>query len=346
MKNPESIPKFVIPAGLLATFCIGVGCLWDTVIHIQSGHTFFAPAHLFIIASVFLFALSGGMALYLTRNNSNPVSHGHLKTIAWGGATTFLAISIVDEAWHLLFGFDTSGWSPPHLLFWGGALIELFGLLMLERWTSGEYCYPNKKKIRVPQILIAASIFSVLLFLFLEFDVSHSHIAKIIPWFTYPTLTTLTFVSGAILVRRIVGKPFLTTIAAVTAWIFFWGTGTILEHAYQFEFVEPPFLIFLPALFLDLWPAIPRQENHSRFRKEFIVATIKASAVTYWMIIGWASLITHLPQQLSSTLSMWIVGFFAIVPCISLLSGYFTLHIAKYITYLEALAYRSTTSRS
>ncbi len=341
MLSDKRISRFIITGGLAAVACIGIGSLWDTMIHITMGHTLLAPAHLFIIASAFFFTLSGFTALFLMRR-ADQIARAHLKTVMRGGLTLFIALVVVDEIWHLLFGLDTSGWSPPHLLFWAGALMELFGLLMLERWLSTKNdTSTRQKKIRVSQLLLAASVLTILLFLFLEFDVPHSRIERFIPGYTYPVVGTTIFVTGILVVGRAVRGSFLVTAAAIIAWLFFWLTGSTIEFLSSFSFVEPPFPIFIPALIYGVWSKFVWKDKTPIRLSQFIYAAIPLSLVCYWAMVGWAANVTQLPQQISGLPSDWILWCATFIVPILLIAAFIAWRIAKHITYLEELSQES-----
>jgi hypothetical protein len=108
--------RSVVHGGLVATVFITVGSLWDTLIHMTQGHWLLAPAHLVILAATVLFTACGGAALGFRRRTDATIRRA-LTVVVAGSVVVVVSLTVFDELWHVFFGLDTTGWSPPHLLF-------------------------------------------------------------------------------------------------------------------------------------------------------------------------------------------------------------------------------------
>jgi hypothetical protein len=315
--------RYVVHGGLVATACISIGSLWDTLIHITQGHWLLAPAHLVIIAATVLFTACGGAGLFYMRR-ADALTRRALTMVWAGGMLVVVSLVVIDEIWHVFFGLDTTGWSPPHLLFWLGMLIELFGLVLLSRlmqragspqraswWPPGEL------------LLSCAAILVILLFNLLEYDVPASMgIADERPPFTYPVVGTLLFVAGMLVVRAALQPPLAVTLAAAIAWLFFGLTGVVIEVLSGIAYVVLPFPIMIPALALDGWMALIWRHHIPLRRSAFLGAALAVGAVCYWSMIGWAAYVMALPHQLSGTPLDWLRWFVVFIPALSCLAGY------------------------
>jgi len=320
----------MVHGGIIATALISMGALWDTLIHITRGHWLLAPAHLVIIAATLIFTACGGAVRFFMRRADVAIRRS-LNMVFSGSALVFVSLTVLDEIWHVFFGFDTTGWSPPHLLFWLGMLVELFGLVLLCQILS---------QIRAPLaspgapqgelLLVCAAVLVILLFNFLEYDVPASAvIADERPPFTYPVLGTFLFVTGLLVVMEAIKRPFTVTMSAAIAWLFFGMTGVMIEQLSGISYVVFPFPIVIPALALDGWIVVVRHGKPPRRYTEFLVAALFVGGVCYWSMIGWAAYVVALPHQLSGTPAEWIGWFFLFIPALSLVAGYSVWQLAQ-----------------
>jgi hypothetical protein len=104
--------RSVVHGGLVATVFITVGSLWDTLIHITQGHWLLAPPHLVIMAATVLFTACGGAALGFLRRTEATIRRA-LTVVVAGSGVVVVSLTVLDELWHVFFGLDTTGWSPP-----------------------------------------------------------------------------------------------------------------------------------------------------------------------------------------------------------------------------------------
>jgi hypothetical protein len=322
--------RYVVYGGIVATVCISIGSLWDTLIHITRGHWLMAPAHLVIIAATALYTASGGAGLYCMRH-ADAVTRRALTMVVAGSMLVVVSLVVIDEVWHVFFGLDTTGWSPPHLLFWLGMLIELCGLVLLSRlmlrasaprpaswWPQGEL------------LLSCAAILVILLFNMLEYDVPASAgIADERPPFTYPVVGTWLFVTGLLVVRAALPSPFAVTLAAALAWLFFGLTGVAIEALSGVAFVVFPFPLVIPALALDSWMVVIWRQHIALRRAAFLAAALVVGTVCYWSMIGWAAYVMALPHQLAGTPLDWIRWFILFIPALSCVAGYTAWQLAR-----------------
>ncbi len=322
MKEVAAV-RYVVRGGIAATALVSIGSLWDTLIHITRGHWLLAPAHLVILAATVLFTVCGGAALVFMRR-ANATTRRSLKIVLAGSVLVVVSLTIFDELWHVFFGLDTTGWSPPHLLFWLGMLIELFGLVLLSRIVAGARAPLSDSSRHHGELLfLCAAILVILLFNFLEYDVPASaDIAEERPPFTYPVAGTFLFVTGLLVVMAAIAQPFAVTIAAAIAWLFFGMTGLMIGQFSGFSYVVFPFPIVIPALALDSWIVVMRRKKIPRLCSEFLYASLVVGAVCYGSMIVWAAYIMTLPHQLSGDALDWIRWFFMFIPALSLLAGY------------------------
>lgn len=322
MKEVAAV-RYVVHGGIVASIFITIGSLWDTLIHITRGHWLLAPAHLVIIAATFLFAACGGAALFFMRR-ADATMRRSLKIVFAGSVLVFVSLVIIDEIWHLFFGLDTTGWSPPHLLFWLGMLIEMFGLVMLSRGIQRSRSPLSDSLWHQGELrLVCAAILVILLFNFLEYDVPASAvIADERPPFTYPVVGTFLFSLGLLVLMAAMQQTFAVTISAAIAWLFFGMTGRMIEQLSGVSFVVFPFPIVIPALALDSWVAAIWRNRIPRLCSEFLYASLVIGAVCYWSMIAWAAYVMGLPHQLSGNPLDWIRWFFMYIPALSLLAGY------------------------
>jgi hypothetical protein len=322
--------RAVVYGGIAATVCISIGSLWDTLTHITRGHWLLAPAHLVIIAATALFTGCGGTALGLMRR-ADETTRRALHVVVAGSVLVVVSLTVLDELWHIWFGLDTTGWSPPHLLFWLGMLTELFGLVLLSR-----HCRPARARQaswfgpRGELILICAAILVILLFNLLEYDVPASAgIADERPPFTYPVVGTFLFVIGLLVVRATLQQPWAVTVAAALAWLFFGGTGVLIEQVSGVSYVVLPFPLVIPALALDGWTAVGWHRPVARRCTEFLSAALVVGTVCYWSMTGWAASIMALPHQLSGTPVDWIQWFALLNLPLSCAAGYSAWQLAR-----------------
>jgi hypothetical protein len=322
--------RYVVHGGLVATVFISVGSLWDTLTHITRGHWLLAPAHLVIIAATMLFTACGGVALFFMRH-TDEITHRSLTVVFAGSVVVVVSLTVLDELWHVFFGLDTTGWSPPHLLFWVGMLVELFGLVLLSR------CLPPASA-RLPAswrpggklMMSCAAILVILLFIFLEYDVPASAgIADERPPFTYPVVGTFLFVTGLLVVMAAMQRIFAVTIAATSAWLFFGLTGVVIQQVSGVAYVVFPFPLVIPALALDSWMFVIWRKPLPLRGAAFLSAALVVGAVCYWSMIGWAAYVMALPHQLSGTLLDWIWWFVMFIPALSSVAGCLAWHVAK-----------------
>jgi hypothetical protein len=260
--------------------------------------------------------------LFFMRRANDPTRCA-LKIVFAGSGLVVISLTIFDELWHVFFGFDTTGWSPPHLTFWFGMLIELFGLVMLSRIIPRASAQlPSAVGHHGELLLICAAILVILLFNFLEYDVPASaDIADERPPFTYPVLGTFLFVTGLLVVMAAIKRTFAVTICAAIAWLFFGMTGWIIEQVSGVSYVVFPFPIVIPALALDSWLVVIGRNKIPRLCSEFLYASLVVSVVCYWSMIAWAAYIMALPHQLSGNPLDWIRWFFMYIPALALVAG-------------------------
>jgi hypothetical protein len=322
--------RAVVYGGLAATVCISIGSLWDTLTHITRGHWLLAPAHLVIMAATALFTLCGGAALGVMRR-ADARTRRALRVVVAGSVLVVVSLTVLDELWHLWFGLDTTGWSPPHLLFWLGMLTELFGLLLLSRPSlpagARQASWWGRRGER---FLICAAILVILLFILLEYDVPASAgIADERPPFTYPVVGTFLWVIGLLVVRAALRPPWAATRAAALAWLFFGGTGVLIEQVSGVSYVVLPFPMVIPALALDGWMAVGWHRPASRRGTGFLAAALVVGTIGYWSMIGWAACIMALPHQLSGTPVDWLQWFILLNLPLSCAAGYSAWQLAQ-----------------
>ncbi|MBI3330107.1 MAG: hypothetical protein HYZ81_25795 [Nitrospinae bacterium] len=321
---------YVVRSGIVATVFISIGSLWDTLIHITRGHWLLAPAHLVILTAALLFTVGGGAALFFMRRVDDTTCRA-LRVVVAGSVLVLVSLTVLDEVWHVFFGLDTTGWSPPHLLFWLGMLIELFGLVVLSRISlRGNARRPSSFWPQGELILICAAILVILLFNCLEYDVpAAAVIADERPPFTYTVAGTFLFMTGLLVVMAAIMQPWTVTIAAVIAWLFFGMTGVVIELLSGVSYVVFPFPIVIPALALDLWIVIVWRNQIPLRCHAFLSAALVVGAVCYWSMIAWAAYVMGLPHQLSGTSLDWIRWFFMFIPALSFLAGYSAWQLAS-----------------
>ncbi|MBI1888855.1 MAG: hypothetical protein HYS15_02905 [Candidatus Spechtbacteria bacterium] len=317
----KAIMSMVVDAGILGTACIAIGSLWDTFVHIVRQHSLLEPAHLFIIAAAFLYSVGAGLALLAVRK-----SEGKIKRCLWcvftGGTTVFVSIVIFDEIWHIFFGLETSGWSPPHLLFWIGILVELWGLVMLAQHMG------SKGRL----LLISAAMISILMFLLLQYDVpAAAGLAQSTPGFTYPVTGTAILVTGLMLLRVLIDRSLVISVAAIVAWLFFWLTGRSIEALTNTDFLVMPFPVITQAVVIDWWFSSIAKTARRRSLPWLFGGALFVSAVSYWSIVAWAGQVTQLPHQLSGGILQWMIWFWMLVPATSLISGLLVWRLSSYM---------------
>jgi hypothetical protein len=150
----------------------------------------------------------------------------------------------------------------------------------------------------------------ILLFNVLEYDVPASAgIADERPPFTYPVVGTFLFVTGLLVVMATAQQPWAVTIAAAMAWLFFGGTGVLIEQVSGVAYVVLPFPLVIPALALDGWMAVVWHQPISRRCTGFLSAARVLGTICSWSMIGWAAYIMALPHQLSGTPVDWLQWF-------------------------------------
>jgi len=272
----------------------------------------------------------GGTVLFFMRR-ADDTTRRSLKMVFAGSVLVVVSLVVLDEIWHVFFGLDTTGWSPPHLLFWLGMLIELFGLVMLSRIISRSRApLPSSFWYHGELILICAAILVILLFNFLEYDVPASAgIADERPPFTYPVLGTFLFVMGLLVVRAALQPPLAVTLAAALAWLFFGLTGVVIEALSGVAYVVFPFPLVIPALALDSWMVVIWRQHIPVRCAAFLAAALVVGTVCYWSMIGWAAYVMVLPHQLAGTPLDWLRWFVLFIPALSCVAGYTAWQVAR-----------------
>lgn len=326
----DTIVRMVIDGGILATFLIVIGSLLDTPVHIFREHSIWESAHLFIIASAFVYSMGGGFAFVALSRVEGEIKRC-LFYVFLGGTTIFVALVIFDELWHIFFGLDENAWTPPHLMFWAGVLIELWGLLLLSRYVARGKTFRQSFLATQGRLLsITAGVVCILLFLIYEFDIpAAAGLADDIPGFAYPGAGTLVFVTGLMVIRIMIDRPFFLLAASTIGWFFFWLTGTTIEVIWGASFILMPFPIMVQALTIDLLFLGVLKGTRKQCLWRLILGMFIASVVSYWSMVGWASEVTKLPQQLQGGLFQWITWFWMLAPGLSLVPSLIVWRLEK-----------------
>jgi hypothetical protein len=144
-----------------------------------------------------------------------------------------------------------------------------------------------------------------------------------------PVLGTFLFVARLLVIMATLQQPFAVTIAAAIAWLFFGGTGVLIEQVSGVSYVVLPFPIVIPALALDAWIAVVGHRHLARRHTGFLSAALVVGTVCYWSMIVWAASVMALPHQLSGTLLDWIRWFALFIPALSIAAGYSAWQLAR-----------------
>jgi hypothetical protein len=321
--------KNIIPVGILAALLYAIGGPWDQMIHVRQGHTLLATPHLIIGGGLSLYIFSGILALFILRDPR--ISYGErnaLKLIMLGAAALPIGL-IIDELWHKIFGVDMTAWSPPHVAIFFGMVSALLGLALLEanrKERSGWFSWSSMRLI-----FFFASIFFVVLFFFIDFDVpGMAYITQTRPEFSYVGALTGVLTFLFLLTLASTRRPGAATLATLVAWGYYTGMGLALG-VIDFRGVDPhrilpPFPIVVTAIMFDLFTfallgkrGLPPLFN-ARFLYGLLIMAITIAPVCYFSIFIWAELYTELPQQLMERGEHWLVWLLA-TPAIALVSS-------------------------
>ncbi len=309
----------------MAAALMTIGGLWDASIHVAFQHTIFALAHLTVGAAILLFGICGGLAWFKLRDAGGEVSR-YVRVVFWSGIAAVVTVFVIDEAWHFLVSFDQTAWSPPHLVFWGTMLVELFGLAMLSLIHAQDTPFGFSWDL----LFICSALLVILLFNLLEYDVPRASDGTALrPGFTYPLVGSFTVTIAVVSIAMIMRRPFGATLSACIAWVFFGVTGTVIEELLGFYYVVWPFPITIPALIADGWYLFHWKTRIPQGMPAFLAASFVVASLCYWAMVGWAVFVTQLPHQLPGTFQQWLQWYALLVPASALLAGSATWHIAR-----------------
>lgn len=107
----------------------GIGVYWDIAFHIEVGRDkLFSAPHNAILAGMTLVGASALLAAGYGRGN--PAIRKAAGLTLSGVVIQIVALAVVDDWWHRVYGLDVTLWSPPHLLTLFAAFVALFGFLL------------------------------------------------------------------------------------------------------------------------------------------------------------------------------------------------------------------------
>jgi hypothetical protein len=129
-----------------------VGVYWDIAWHIEVGRDkLFSAPHIAILAGIGFVGVSAILAL--SYGERNPAIKRSATLVLLGVAIQVVALAVVDDWWHRVYGIDATLWSPPHLLTLFAASVALFGFLLGAVYGSASV--PRSKSIAVLGIGLA-----------------------------------------------------------------------------------------------------------------------------------------------------------------------------------------------
>lgn len=136
----SALPVTLAVVGLLLAMWAGV---WDIGYHIDYGRDrgpLGNPAHLPLLLGLFLTFAGGVLAIGLADQDDAtpawvPIGGGRrapLGGVLLAGCMAFgMAALALDDVWHRIFGQDVTLWSPTHLIYLGGGVLTVIGMLVL-----------------------------------------------------------------------------------------------------------------------------------------------------------------------------------------------------------------------
>lgn len=304
--------RVIVPLGILGVGLFFGGGQWDTLIHLHSGHTPFALAHIVISTGLLMLVLTAPASVLALRDAEfSGVQRRALAIIVAGGCTIPFGFGW-DELWHILYGGerDMTAWTAPHLFLLFGAASAVFGLTVftLERKTQQYPRWLAQGELWPP--FFAAATFFIASFTLNDFVApGMAHIAETRPGFSYPLAGTGLTVFLTFLMACTTRRVWLTTSAACGAWVVWVGTGLLigtvnLEGGILHLF--PPFPFFVPAAVFDLWLFLSKERQSGAFTFWTLLGAISAAGtMCYWGSVLWVQFYTKLPQSLSGDPANW-----------------------------------------
>lgn len=330
--------KIIVLVGLLAIVLGMTGGQWDSWHHVKHDHVVFALPHLIIIGGLGLFTLSGILAVFILARGRLVLSAGEKKGLWFvvsGGLTLPMAL-VLDELSHALWGLDQTAWSAPHALMFLSVASVLFGLAVFTLHKSRLGRSVGFLRGVLP-VLYFATMLLLGLFSLGDFDQPHmKFVADIRPGFAYVITATGIAVFTLVLMAAMVGRVGAVTAAALLAWGFHAGVGYIVGEIGGFFHTLPPYPLIVPAAALDAYllvaSGLSKQPKFNLTPQMLIAASLIATGVCYWTIIGWASIYTRskLPQQISGGPLDWTVWFIVFVSIFPILSALITKHLSSW----------------
>jgi hypothetical protein len=202
-----------------------------------------------------------------------------------------------------------------------GLALALFGLAVYRSQTKGQQGFRWMTLSDIPTLLFFSSIFFVMLFHFIDYDVPEmADLIKHRHWSMYLLAQTGTLVTLLLATCTFVRRYGALTFCTIISWSYYTIAGYLFGIVH-FSTESSPILLPFPmagiAIMLDASVFLFLKKVHFPFSFKTLFATVFImGTICYWSLVVWAACYTHIPQQISGDFTDWLVWYFISIPLV------------------------------